>query len=630
MEDGRQVKRSRPRTDVPAASSSAAAAASGGGGGSGADSDEERQRRAERERRFWGDAPLGLLSIVMAFLPIHLLMQLQLPPLTWQLTARKQHHLTISAEDQVERSFWQRTTIDLVREWATYLRQLTSITLQYPDGFPRWCFDVFVAIIEGHIAGRRAANIQEGTLQTITFQEGFWLTGAAMQTLSRTDPPLPALLDPPPTLDALETIAGLTNDHRQLADRRWRMPSLATVRQCGCWQCGCWNADRLGQFISSSRSLRRVEGSFEGDEWADVFEHVPAAPAGQQGELLSNLEGIGTILVEGDDPEGIERLQEVLVARGCRQSLKQLHVDFGVSYYILRLNLPVLLALDRLLGTCCRPDADLNFESPHASFDLSIFYHPDFPTHPSPSFKTMIQQLAQQARSVKYIFTQDGLADPHTDPSQSAIDIASSLSFDEAVWAEVEAYFDPPADTPSPHPAIITHLQPFPTEISGLNVWSKLGGAAGRLLAVKMPKKVPVVYIYDVSGAEERLGMLAALGREREVGTVHMRQVGIDQLVGAADELPTIQALKFITTLPDDVEDAGSFVRAGLSSAVPHIRGLQGVTLTVDRTTAEQHDSILASVPDGTNIEGFSVTCIRRDGYGATYTYVTLTAALNA
>ncbi|CEM14006.1 unnamed protein product [Vitrella brassicaformis CCMP3155] len=65
MEDCRQVKRSRPGSDAPAASSSAAAAADGG---SASASDEARQRREERERRiFWGNAPPEIRSFIMAF-----------------------------------------------------------------------------------------------------------------------------------------------------------------------------------------------------------------------------------------------------------------------------------------------------------------------------------------------------------------------------------------------------------------------------------------------------------------------------------------------------------------------------------------------------------------------------------
>ncbi|CEM20499.1 unnamed protein product [Vitrella brassicaformis CCMP3155] len=621
MEDGRQVKRSRFRTDAPAASSSAAAAASGGGGGGGGggESDEERQRGAERDRRFWGNAPLGLLSIVMAFLPIHLLMQLQLPPLTWQLTARKQHHFTISAADKDERSFWQRTTIDLVKEWATYLRKLTCVVLHCPIGFPRWCFDVFVAVIEGHIAGRRAANLTGGTLHTIAIKERVRLTGAAGQAVARTYPPLPARLNPPPTLDALETIAGLCGGHWQLAYRRWVMPSLATVQQHE-----AWGADSLGQFISSSRSLRSVDSaSFRGEGWASVFEGIPAAGVGQQGGPLAQLESIGTIVLEDENHRaraGIERLQEVLVSRGCRQSLKQLHVEFGPFYRIDRRMLPVLLALDRLVGTCCRPDAPLTLTATsNFGFDLAIFYCTDFPTHPSPSFKTMLKQLAQQATSVKYIFTQDGLADPHTTPIQSAIELASTLSFDKTETVEVKDFgdFHPTANAPSPHPAIISHLQPFP-KASELNFETSLGGTAGQLLASKMPKELGRVNIYEVSGAEEKVGMLAALGREREVGTVWMGDIGVDQLEGAADELPTIGRLHFALTLPAGVQDAGSFVRTGLSSVTPHIRGLQRVILTVDTTTAEQHDFIEAFVPVGTNIEGFTIICISRVFWGGT------------
>ncbi|CEM17806.1 unnamed protein product [Vitrella brassicaformis CCMP3155] len=579
-----------------------------GGGGAGGESDEERQRRAERERSFWGNAPPGLLSIVIAFLPIHLLMQLQLPPLTWQLTARKQHHLTVSAADEDERSFWQRTTIDLVKEWATYLRQLTCVVLCYPLGFPSWCFDVFVAIIEGHIAGRREANLGGETLETIAI-EGLQRTGTARR--ARTDPLLPAPLDPLPTLDALTTIAGLTHQHEVVADRHWLVPSFAVVGQEG------WDADRLGRLISSSRSLRCVDGSFKGEEWADVFERIPAAPVGQQGPL-AQLEGIGTINIDdGDHRAGIDRLQEVLIARGCRRSLKQLHVVFEEHFYIDRPSIPVLQAVNRLVTTCCRQDAPLTL-TPAGPFyfGLDIFYHGEFPDHPSPSFKTMIQQLAERATKVKYILSQQDLTDNLDSPSPSAIDVASSLSFDKATMVVVQDApdFVPPGNTPSPHPAIITFLQPFSTQATVLGVWSDLGlgGAAGRLLADKMPKELTRVgFDPRMSGAEEKVGVLTGLGREREVGTVSVWGIGVDQLVGAANELPTIRELSFELTLPDGVQDAGSFVRTSLSSMISCIRGLRSVRLEVDDATAEQHGiaSIEASLPDGANnvIEGFTI-----------------------
>ncbi|CEM12822.1 unnamed protein product [Vitrella brassicaformis CCMP3155] len=608
MEEGDRQVRWSCCGDAPAAAASTASASAGGGSG---ESDEERQRRQETEsdlRQQIADTP-GLLSTVMAFLPIHLLMQLQLPPLTWQHAARKQHHLTMSAAAEDERFFWQRTTIDLVTEWATYLTKLACVVLCYPLGFPMWCLHVFVALVEGHVAGRVAANMDGGTLQTITIEEGVRLTDAARRTVTRTHPALPAPLDAPPTLHALTTIAGLTHHHHGLAYRGWQMPSLAIVRPEGWW------ADRLRRLISSSRSLQHIDGAYWGDEWARVFEVIPEAPAGRQGGPLRNFESIGTILVELDNPAGIDRLQEALLTRGCRRSLKQLHVRFSARYAISRYTLPVLLAVERLVVACCRSDAQLAVTTTGLlQLDLSIFYATDFPSRPSPPFKTVIQQLARQATSVMYVFSQDGLTDPHTDPRPAAIDIASSLSFDKAETVSVQNAFGfyPPANTPSPHPAIITHLQPFP-KTSQLCVWSEMGGAAGRLLAAKVPKKVQGVRLRWMSGGEENVGVLAALGRGREVDVVPMGEIGVDQLdplLGAADELPTIRELEFTMTLPDDVEDAGSVVRARLSSLTDHtmhLRGLQSVKLLVDKTTPEQRGSIDAFLLDGAKIDGFSI-----------------------
>jgi len=71
--------------------------------------------------------------------------------------------------------------------------------------------------------------------------------------------------------------------------------------------------------------------------------------------------------------------------------------------------------------------------------------------------------------------------------------------------------------------------------------------------------------------------------------------------------LPTIKTLEFYMTLPAGVEDAGSFVRTGLSSLVSHIRGLQRVYLRVQDTDDHQHDSIRASLPNGANVDDFTI-----------------------
>ncbi|CEM18324.1 unnamed protein product [Vitrella brassicaformis CCMP3155] len=362
----------------------------------------------------------------------------------------------------------------------------------------------------------------------------------------------------------------------------------------------------------------------------DVFEHTPEALGGQQGGPLARLEDIGTIAFVEISQARVSSLQvptkdrTVVAAVQCSLSLAADGRSGSYTWTPAISPSAALAALDRLVGTCCRPNAPIILDELTTAdggweFDLSIFDHPEFPSHPSPGFETMIQQMAREADGLQYIFTQQGLTDPHTSPSPSAIEIASILSFDN-LRGSVEVKndwpdFNPPANTPSPHPAIISHLQPFPSHADrlSLEVSSNLGGPAGRLLAAKMPKKVGRVDIGRIS-SEEKVGVLTALGREREVNlVVGLAQVDVDQLVEAADGLPMIKTLAFTMTLPDDGQSAASAVHNRLLSLIPRIRGLQYVTLTVPSTTAEQHDSINSSLPVGTNIEGLSITGVGHD-----------------
>ncbi|CEM00738.1 unnamed protein product [Vitrella brassicaformis CCMP3155] len=145
MEDGRQVKRSY---HTPAASSSAAA-----GGGGGGESDGERQRREERERVLWQgitDEP-GLRVSIVAFLPLYLLVQLSQS--IYQQAAPAHTHLTISCGTCEERCFWRRIPAPLVSQLGALLTHLTTIVLRRPFHAALWCLDVFVALVEGHVAG---------------------------------------------------------------------------------------------------------------------------------------------------------------------------------------------------------------------------------------------------------------------------------------------------------------------------------------------------------------------------------------------------------------------------------------------------------------------------------------------
>ncbi|CEM21333.1 unnamed protein product [Vitrella brassicaformis CCMP3155] len=239
-EDGRQFKRSRHGKAAAGAAASSAcssgAAAPGGGGGRGGESEEERQRREESERGLCkqiSDSE-GLFGYMMAFLPTIPLM-VQLGKSMWQRTAAHLSHITISAATARELSFWQHIPLPFVTtQLAARLTHVTTIILRIPFPITDWCLDVVVAMVEG---------LSGGTLQTITLEQGDLVriracgTREARQAVSRPHPALPARLNPPPTLDAVTTIEGLRREHHALADRGWRMPRFATVRQ------GHWDRD---------------------------------------------------------------------------------------------------------------------------------------------------------------------------------------------------------------------------------------------------------------------------------------------------------------------------------------------------------------------------------------------------
>jgi len=175
--------------------------------------------------------------------------------------------------------------------------------------------------------------------------------------------------------------------------------------------------------------------------------------------------------------------------------------------------------------------------------------------------------------------------------------------------------FTAPAVSASPVPFVIAHLLPFP-KARELRVSSKLGGAAGRLLADKMPSRVRRMDILSVPGAEA-VAVLGALGRERQVENVYMGEaVDLTQLAQSAASFPAILAvtgasvLSFTTKVPDTVEDAGGYILTGLSYRIQHMtgrgRGLHGMELRVEPSTVAA--SVQARVPDGARIGHFVVS----------------------
>ncbi|CEM11835.1 unnamed protein product [Vitrella brassicaformis CCMP3155] len=360
---------------------------------------------------------------------------------------------------------------------------------------------------------------------------------------------------------------------------------------------------------------------------------MPVAVAGQPGPL-ARLECIGTVLLGGDFAHpraAVDRLRAALWSRGCRQSLTQLTLRMGF-YSVYSSVLPLMQSVESLHRACCRPDAPVIFEnSIVGSFELSIFNSDDFPPNPSPLFKTIMQHLARQTSRVFYTITQHDLTHPVDSPSDAAVDVASSLSFDRAAAVFVQASFQqpPPSHTPSPQPTIIEHLQPLPRATT-LLIHDRLGVSAGRLLADKLANHVAKVETLGPP-AVDALGVLGGLGGGRVVRQVSIDpgELGTEEIVVAAaglTNLPMIDNLCFKFDLDEmSVEDAGSRIRAVftstlLSALFSLFPGLQTVDISFFGLFAYCRavlPSIRAAFPDGSSIGRFPVTVkeIRHTGW---------------
>ncbi|CEM36447.1 unnamed protein product [Vitrella brassicaformis CCMP3155] len=188
----------------------------------------------------------------------------------------------------------------------------------------------------------------------------------------------------------------------------------------------------------------------------------------------------------------------------------------------------------------------------------------------------------------------------------TAIDIVKTLSFDKAKEVYVSSAYGfvlPPPGTPSPIPAIINDMQPFPVA-EELHIRSAFGGALG-----------PV-------SAEDRIAVLEALGEEREVDSVAVgdKEEPVSLTQGGAFDgwrsqgLPSLRSVDMYLLVPHDLEDAvaAELIRDGLSTILTAgLRGLRRVELWLE---GEADDSILTAIrqllPNGTEIDDFTINTV--------------------
>ncbi|CEM31596.1 unnamed protein product [Vitrella brassicaformis CCMP3155] len=468
----------------------------------------------------------------------------------------------IDCSRAADRAFWQTMPANVAMRWGGRMPKIARIWCCHPAGEGAWCLDVISALIEGHTEGRtamvaekrteaerrgEAADIPDGSLTTIAF-EAAELSDEVMQSVRRTNPGLPSVSAPLPSLPALTSISGLTRRHRGIGNRGWRAPSL-----------------------------ERVQAH---EHKAEVLQEVPvAAEEGQPGPL-ANLEDVGPIEIPANLTTNqqaltiwctrLQMLGSGLVSRGCRRSIKSLKVKFVNRAVVSPRLFDFAEALQTFASAVCIEDAPISFKGVVGWFLLKTLYRPLFPAAPSPVLETLMHQLANQATEVGVDLRWYTLAAPAT---PAMLDMARGLAFNKATRVVVLGVDQPAQAAPAPaHPAlaIIHQIQPMP-QVSSLFLDKHTALAAGIQLASKMPN-LRELSIQGGVPMEEALQAIKAIGCERELDEVDLSDIqgvgsgGIDIGEHIREGFPQITKLVVDLRVPGGVTDFVEFACSSVRS----------------------------------------------------------------
>ncbi|CEM01767.1 unnamed protein product [Vitrella brassicaformis CCMP3155] len=500
-----------------------------------------------------------VVAYVFSFVSLHLVAAL--PQRLWRHVGCQITQLVMDTYDTAERRFWCGLSFADAFEAAA----ATAAGRQAPTTLES--IDI--------IKGESAIVVDEAEGRDIR---------AARERLAA----LPPALDPPLTLTSLRSITGVPGGYEPSypgRGRHWQLPSLEKVQVRGM----LYRGEMLGELVGTSRRLKELHVECHPDVMANSLAQIPVAAAGQPG-LLSQLEDVGTLRMSSASARGLERLQAVLVNRGCR-SIKKLKVTFEELWTDSSIFAPLSAIEAFRRAVCVSLDISVAINS-NRGFDLSLLCDTPIRPEPSPFVQKHIQQLAANATTASFFFGPEHFATPGPldTPSPAAIALAQSLTFPEAkevvVGINVEE-LDVDADQPDPLVIDSMPHSAFPAA-SRLSIQTSEVHAGGRRLLTKMS----VVKSIDLDEPTEAdaAGVLEAVGGERELECFNAKWVtgvGEGGLTWGdhADQLPTITRLEASVEVPEDLGDgdaAGEFGIACVRSLLK-IRGVKKLRFALCR-----------------------------------------------
>ncbi|CEM14122.1 unnamed protein product [Vitrella brassicaformis CCMP3155] len=246
-----------------------------------------------------------------------------------------------------------------------------------PDG---WCRGTWVALVEGHaiqraaIAGKRrereggegtadaaamrdgddprSADEPQGTLEVLSF-EAVELDDSIVIPYpppSRAPPPAPPA---PIHLPALKTVRNIAHECLLArVDRQWHTPAVKTLITRDSWAASWVKGGRTWLADCGALELLQLNGR-DASTAANALSGLPA-----DGKSLKALRTLRGVQMDCSGAIGIDKLREVMVARGVRQSIRELEIDMSDAIaHPEAVEKGVFALTDD--GTCGRIDAEL-------------------------------------------------------------------------------------------------------------------------------------------------------------------------------------------------------------------------------------------------------------------------------
>ncbi|CEM21882.1 unnamed protein product [Vitrella brassicaformis CCMP3155] len=551
------------------------------------------------------DLPNDVLCLITAFLPLWKLAALFSHPVIRGAAARYTN-IMISASRHTC-AFWEAMTLNSASQWGRLFHQLKEIVHRYPwcEFGPRWCIGTLISIIEGHAHGRRQMMLDEGgpfvvhpdkgSLRSIRFERAIDddLTCADRWALEQRHPILPPAPPSPAQLAALSSVEGLRDEYRLLG-HRLSMPALQEVEADYRFRC---DESTLGAFVRTSEKLRHLQVNSTASDKADVLERVEEGK-GKEGRLRS-LQTIGVLRLVGfADRHGINRLRNVLVARGCR-SLES--VTLALDRHGLSSNsntidasiIPIMEAVESLVAAVGATRDILQAVTISnlrvSRFDVSLL--DELPIYSSVFVKESLKQMASNAHEVRWLCTQQNVIDSSIGyVSETAREVASALTFSKAqrvIVGEAHGLTLPEGHQDPPRPAVLLHLKSAAMpKATTLRVGGAIACEVAGMMASHMPALADVLVGSAVrEGTVRQLLQTIGSGRRLQTFSCDVEHVGRDGLTlgDVASELPTIKKLAVnliatITTNLDDINDAAEGAFASVASLL-RVRGLEKLEL---------------------------------------------------